>query len=216
MPRALARPRRTKGILGGRSDEVVRHVVDAAIIELARSGFAEFRMDEVAARAGVNRTTIYRRWPSRVELVTAVVDVLRTRFRHDPLPDTGTLEQDLIEAFARRWEFGRNVEAAAWSRLRAERDRPDVEAIVGGVIDDRSAEWRAMVTRAIERRELPPGTDEQLVLAFVRALVDARGAQRSDVAWLTAAVRTVIAGASAGTLVRAGKQRRARRRTIGR
>lgn len=217
MTRTTARPRRTKGILGGRSDEVVRQVLDAAIVELARSGYAGFRMDEVAARAGVNRTTIYRRWPNRVALVTAVVDRLRTRLRHDPLPDTGTLEQDLVEAFARRWEFGRNVEARAWARLLDERRNREVTAIVGEAVDERRAEWRYMVTRAIERRALPAGTDAQLLLDFVRAIVDFRGAQRLDATWLRAAVRTVLAGANVGTLVRAGGKRAvARRRRVAR
>jgi AcrR family transcriptional regulator len=207
MSRPATHPRRTKGILGGRSDDVVRHVLDAAIIELARSGYAGFRMDEVAARAGVNRTTIYRRWPNRVALVTAVVDRLRMPLRHNPLPDTGTLEQDLIEAFARRCKFGRKVEGRAWVRLLDERYNPEVETIVGDAIEERSAEWRHMVTRSIERRELPPGTDEQLLLDIVRAIVDSRGAQPLDAKWLSAAVRTVVAGAGAGTLVEAGGKR---------
>jgi AcrR family transcriptional regulator len=207
MSRPVAHTRRTKGILGGRSDEVVRHVLDAAIVELARSGYAGFRMDEVAARAGVNRTTIYRRWPNRVALVTAVVDRLRTPLRHNPLPDSGALEQDLIEAFARRRTFGRRVEGRAWARLLDERYNPEVEAIVGDAVEERSAEWRYMVTRSIERRELPAGTDEQLLLDFVRAIVDSRGAQPLDAKWLSAAVRTVVAGAGAGTLVRAGGKR---------
>jgi len=195
-------PRRTKGVLGGRSDEVVRHVLDAAIVELARSGYAEFRMDEVAARAGVNRTTVYRRWPNRLALVTAVVERLRAPLRHNPLPDSGTLERDLVEAFGRRWTFGRNVDARAWARLLDERHHPEVETIAGKIVDDRSAEWRNMVTRAIARREVPAGTDAQLLLDLVRAIVDSRRAQRLDEKWLGAAVRTVVAGARAGTLVR--------------
>jgi AcrR family transcriptional regulator len=207
MTRPAAQPRRTKGILGGRSDDVVRRVLDAAIVELARSGYAGFRMDEVAARAGVNRTTIYRRWPNRMALVTDVVGRLRTALRHNPLPSSGALEQDLIEAFARRWTFGRKVEGRAWARLLDERHNPEVETIVGDAVDARSAEWRSMVTRSIKRRELPPGTDEQLLLDFVRAIVDLRRAQPLDSKWLSAAVRTVVAGASAGTLVRAGRRR---------
>jgi AcrR family transcriptional regulator len=207
MSRPAEQPRRTKGVLGGRSDEVVRQVLDAAIAELARSGYAGFRMDEVAARAGVNRTTIYRRWPNRLALVTAVVDRLRTPLRHNPLPDSGALVQDLIEAFARRCTFGRRVEGRAWARLLDERYNPEVETIVGDAVDERSAEWTRMVTRAIERRELPAGTDEQLILDFVRAIVDSRGAQALDEKWLSAAVRTVVAGAGAGTLVRAGGKR---------
>src|SRR5207302_1077741 len=104
-PRAMGRSsgssRRTQGILGGRSEQVVRRVLDAAIVELARSGYHGFRIDAVAARAAVNKTTIYRRWPSRAALVTALVDRLRTPLRESPLPDTGALESDLVEAFTR-------------------------------------------------------------------------------------------------------------------
>jgi hypothetical protein len=78
-----------------------------------------------------------------------------------------------------------------------------VEAIIGNVVTERRDEWRSMITRSIDRGELPPRTDPQLLLDFVRALVDSRGSSpRLDTVWLTLAVRTVIAGARAGTLVR--------------
>jgi len=202
MPRPTAPPRRTKGVLGGRSDDVVRQALDAGLAELARSGYARFRMEEVAARAGVNRTTIYRRWPNRRALVTAVVDRLRTSLRDSPLPDSGALEQDLIEAFARRWTYGRKVEGRAWARLLDERHDPEVARMTGPAVDARRAEWRQVVTRAVERRELPAGTDEQLLLDYVHAIADSRRARPLDVKWLGMAVRTVVAGARAGTLVR--------------
>ena len=60
-----------------------------------------------------------------------------------------------------------------------------------------------MVERASTRGELPHGTDAQLLLHFVRAIVDARGsARRLDADWLRLAVRTVVTGARAGTLVK--------------
>lgn len=209
--RPVAPPRRTKGVLGGRSDDVVRQVLDAGLVELARSGYARFRMDEVAARAGVNRTTIYRRWPNRRALVTAVVERLRAPLRHEPLPDKGALERDLVEAFTRRWTYGRKVEGRAWARLLDERHQPDLERIIGRAVDARRAEWKHMVTRAIERRELPAGTDEQRLLDFVHAIADTRRARRLDVEWLSVAVRTVVAGARAGTLVRARGRRESAR-----
>ncbi len=196
-------PRRTRGILGGRSEQVVRRVLDAAIVELARSGYAGFRMDVVAARAAVNKTTIYRRWPNRAALVAALVERLRTPLRERPLPDTGQLERDLVEAFTRRIAFGRKMEGRAWARLLDERYSPEVEAMIGGAVDERRNEWRSMVTRAVDRGEIPPRTDEQLLLHLVRTIVDSRSSsRRSDATWLTLAVRTVIAGARAGTLVR--------------
>src|SRR5262245_66550948 len=102
MRRTPGSVRRTQGTLGGRSTQVVRRVLDAAIVELARSGYAGFRMDEVVSRAAVNKTTIYRRWPTRAALVAAVVDRMRKPLRESPLPNTGRLERDLVEAFTGR------------------------------------------------------------------------------------------------------------------
>lgn len=212
MGRSTGSARRTQGLLGGRSEQVVRRVLDAAIIELERSGYAGFRMDVVASRAAVNKTTIYRRWPTRSALVTALVDRMRTPLRQSPLPDTGELEGDLIEAFTRRFTIGRKTEGRAWARLLDERHNPEVEAIIGDPVAERSGEWRSMVTRGIDRGELPSGTDPQLLLDFVRLIVDSRrSARRLDKTWLTLAVRTVIAGARAGTLLRASRSTGPRR-----
>jgi AcrR family transcriptional regulator len=201
MRRSVGSARRTQGILGGRSEQVVRRVLDAAIVEIAHSGYAGFRMEAVASRAGVNKTTIYRRWPNRPALVRALVDRLRTPLRKSPLPNTGQLESDLLEAFARRFTFRRKLEGRAWARLLDERNNSEVEAIVGDAVDERRDEWRSMVTRAIDRGELPPGTDAKLLLELVRAIVDSRSSSRRlDSSWLAVAVRTVIAGARAGTL----------------
>lgn len=200
--------RRTQGILGGRSEHVVRRVLDAAIVELARSGYAGFRMEGVASRAGVNKTTIYRRWPNRAALISALGERMRTPLRESPLPDTGKLESDLVEAFRRRFTFGRKVEGQAWARLLDERYNPEVEAIIGDAVDERRDEWRSMVARAIDRGEVPRGTDAQLLLDLVRAIVDSRSSSRRlETSWLTLAVRTVIAGARAGTLVRGQRTR---------
>src|SRR5258706_7382434 len=118
--------RRTQGSLGGRSDRVVRRVLDAAIVELARSGYAGFRMDEVVSGAAVNKTTIYRRWPSRAALVTALVERMRKPLRENTLPNTGQLERDLVEAFTRRLAVGRKIEVRAWARLLDERHSTEV------------------------------------------------------------------------------------------
>lgn len=180
-------------------------MLDAAVAELAHSGYAGFRMDGVAARAAVNKTTIYRRWPSRLALVTALVGRMQQPLRETPLPDTGRLERDLVEAFTRRSTFGRKVEGRAWARLLEERHLREVEALIGDAVNKRRGEWRSMVQRAIDRGELPPGTDAQLLIDFVRAIANAsdrRSSRQSTATWLTLAVRTVIAGAGAGTLAR--------------
>jgi AcrR family transcriptional regulator len=175
--------------------------MDAAIAELASVGYSDFRMDKVASRARVNKTTIYRRWPTRRELVSAVVDQLKTSLRENPLPNTGQIERDLIEVFTRRFTFGRKREGQAWARLLNERHSAEVEAIIKDTVDERRNEWWLIVTRAIARGEIPPETNTQLLFDFIRAIVDARKlSQTMDESLLMIAVRTILAGARAGTL----------------
>ena len=75
------------------------------------------------------------------------------------------------------------------------------------VLDDGRVRFRVWApdatSMAVEVYPWPRGTDLQLVLDFVRAIVDGRPfTSRLDRTWLTLAVRTVIAGARAGTLTR--------------
>jgi len=199
-----SKTRRTKGVLGGRSERVVQLVLSATVAELAESGYRAFRMDAVSAEAGVNKTTIYPRWARKNELVVAAVEWMR-RFVHDvPLPDTGSLERDLSEAFRRRVTFKDRVEGQAWARLLAEKHDAEVSAVIGDAVKERSGAWYAMVTRAIARGELPRGTDPRLLLRMLGAIVDASTASSGKLKpeLLDAAVRTIVAGARAGSLVR--------------
>jgi AcrR family transcriptional regulator len=197
-------------VLGGRSERVVQQVLVATVAELAESGYRAFRMDVVSEAAGVNKTTIYRRWPGKSLLVGAAVDSMR-RFVHDvPLPDTGSLEQDLAEAFRRKMSFKDRVEGQAWARLLAEKHDPEVSAVIGEAVKERSDAWYAMITRAIARGELPDGTDPRLLLGMLSAVVDAWNAKspgRLNGELLDVAVRTVVAGARSGSLVRSSGRR---------
>src|ERR1700709_1088232 len=49
-------------------------ILDAALVEFERHGFRRVALDDVARRAGVSRTTIYRRFANRDELVAAVIE----------------------------------------------------------------------------------------------------------------------------------------------
>lgn len=211
-------PRRTEGLrVQGRSARVVEAVLATVAEEIGRVGYAGLRIEDVAARSGVNKTTIYRRWPSKASLVAAAVEWMR-RFVHDvPLPDTGSLEQDLTQAFRRRVNFEDRIEGQAWARLLAEKHDPEVGAVIGEAVKERRAAWYTMVTRAVAAGELPEGTDPQLLLEMLAAVVDtwnASSSGRLKTGLLEAAVGTVVAGARAGTLVRSSARRgRARNRT---
>src|SRR6185369_11206385 len=91
--RERERPKRP----GGRSARVREAVHRAAHDVLRERGGAELSIAEVATRAGVNPTSIYRRWGSREGLV---MDLAVAQASRDvPIPDTGTLRGDL-EAYA--------------------------------------------------------------------------------------------------------------------
>jgi AcrR family transcriptional regulator len=55
-------------------DRATNAILDAAVVEFAQHGFRRVALDDVARRAGVSRTTIYRRFTGRDELVAAVID----------------------------------------------------------------------------------------------------------------------------------------------
>ena len=84
-PRRPGRPR------DARAD---RAILEAALVELAEHGYGGLSMDRVAARAGVSKATIYRRWPSREEMI---IDAWRALGSPDDRHiDTGTLRGDLL------------------------------------------------------------------------------------------------------------------------
>lgn len=70
-------------------------ILDACIDQLDQVGYRALSLSEVARSAGVGKPTLYRRWSSKPELVIAT---LLHRYGDQPVPDTGSLRGDLIEA----------------------------------------------------------------------------------------------------------------------
>src|ERR1700712_3828040 len=88
------RTRRTEGVrVKGRAARVVTDVLHATAEELSRVGYAALRVEDVALRSGVNKTTIYRRWPTNPDPGGAP---LRAVWEPPAVPDTGSLREDLI------------------------------------------------------------------------------------------------------------------------
>jgi AcrR family transcriptional regulator len=148
-----------------RSAEADRAIMTAAVDLLAERGLAAMSIEEVAARAGVGKTTIYRRWPSKGLL--ALDAFVRSFGAQQPLPDTGTLRGDLAAALqawvhavtrtpAGRMLTGLIAEAQHDPELRGPwRDR---------VLEPLRTQHRIMLDRAIARGEIPPTVDGEVVL----------------------------------------------------
>lgn len=76
-----------------RRAEAETTILRATLELLAQHGLEGLSMEAVAARAGVGKATIYRRWPSRKEMVAAALRSLTTDIE---IPDTGSVRDDLI------------------------------------------------------------------------------------------------------------------------
>ncbi|HEY0191519.1 MAG TPA: TetR/AcrR family transcriptional regulator [Kofleriaceae bacterium] len=181
---------------GGRSARVVDQVLTTTVRLLGEHGYRALRIDEVAASSGVNKTTIYRRWPTKSQLVAAAL-----REHHVPAPvrDTGDLERDLTDMF---------VESLSTVDLRLtrglmrmtllEQHDPEVEAIRGEIRERFNASRRVRFEAAIARGELPPRTDIMLVLSMLSSTIYTRLlaiVEPPSRAVVSDIVRIVIAGA---------------------
>ena len=148
-----------------RSEEADRAILAAATQLLAERGLGGMSMEEVAARAGVAKATVYRRWGSRGALA---LDAFLAEFsRQQPLPDTGTFHGDLLAAL-RGWI--RSVTKTPAGRMLAglvaesQRDPALAAAWRERVFEPLRASNTVLVQRAIDRGEIPAGTDADIVL----------------------------------------------------
>lgn len=156
----------------GRPRSAVAHqaILDAAIAILAESGFEALTIEGIAARAGVGKTTIYRRWPNKdMLLVDAIAGLVTTE---DPLPESGVIREDLIRVVRRiRDNYGAGpIGRVLPALLSAQLTRPEFcEAVRASIVEPRRAGVLALVERAVERGELRPGTDPNIVVDLVTA-----------------------------------------------
>jgi AcrR family transcriptional regulator len=141
---------------------VVEHVLEAALDEMARVGYAALSFDAVAARAGVSRTTVYRRWPTKADLVRAAV--LAQMEDEPPAPDTGSVRGDLLELVARTFHESTTRDLALLRGVMAAASDAEVAALTRFARERREERYFTIVARAIQRGELPLGTPPRLVV----------------------------------------------------
>jgi AcrR family transcriptional regulator len=148
-----------------RSAEADRAILNAAVDLLAERGLAAMSIEEVAARAGVGKATIYRRWSSKGLLA---LDAFVTSFQEQqPLPDTGTLRGDLIAALTAwvRAVTGTSMGAMLTGLIAEAQHDPSLRAAWRErVLEPLRSQHRIMLDRAIARGEIPATVDQEVVL----------------------------------------------------
>ena len=188
----------------GRGKKVRTAVLEATLAALAETGYTALSIDDIARRAGVHKTTVYRRWQTRENLVA---DALTEQMAAGiAIPDTGNVETDLRQlahAFV-RWMVGPMGRAMLATILSQDATRvPEIAEIKRRLVDDRFRRAEPVVTRGIERGELPASTDPAEVIKMLIAPIYLRllvTAEPIDETTADQAARVAFLAAGAGAL----------------
>jgi AcrR family transcriptional regulator len=155
---------------GGRSLDSSRDVAlrESALALLGEVGYDRLTMDAVAARAGAGKTTIYRRWQSKAELVVDAVNSLKGD--HE-VPDTGSLRQDLHAMASDIINGERHLGALTVGMVNALAHDAELRRVFREkFIAPRMAGFRTVFERAVARGEMPAGHDLDLLARLFPAL----------------------------------------------
>ncbi|MFC3235935.1 TetR/AcrR family transcriptional regulator [Streptomyces nitrosporeus] len=168
-------PRRAPGA-GPRAAGAIH---DAALRLLAERGYAGLTIEAVAREAGVNKTTIYRWWPSKPALLRAAL--LHGGTLGIDVPDTGSLRGDLIGLTEQIAGLLTGPDTRSVVRAMASgSDAPDDELalLARDFFADRFTREQPVFRRAAERGELRPGADPMLLLDLLAGAVWVRAVLR--------------------------------------
>jgi AcrR family transcriptional regulator len=166
-----------------RSVEASAAILDATFALLAEAGYAGLSVDAIASRAHVSKATLYRRWPSKAELVVAALA------QAPPLasPPGGDLESELVAlvedylAIADTTPLGETLPALVAESARD----PELARVLAPLVRDRAAPLRSAFVRGVARGEISPDTDLDLAVRlilgpFVARVLDAPEATRRE------------------------------------
>ncbi|WP_026356857.1 TetR/AcrR family transcriptional regulator [Mycobacterium sp. 141] len=139
---------------GGRTARVRERTLQATVELVALRGISGLRYEDVAERAGVSRTSVYRNWPQRGKLVSDALSA----FAEDavPMPDSGDIRADLVQFLvALVAAYSTPLGQALVQALGTTRDDPEVQQTVNDVFERRLSVLRRRLDRGRDRGELP-------------------------------------------------------------
>ncbi|KOX07822.1 TetR/AcrR family transcriptional regulator [Nocardiopsis sp. NRRL B-16309] len=182
---------------GGRTARVRAAVLAAAGDALAEHGMAGLDLADVARRADVGRTTVYRRWGSVPALVADLLEDMAEQSL--PRVETGSLLEDLLAnaRLVRRTLVDPRQGALFKAMIAAAACDERTAAALHRFYAARIAEWAPCVDQAVQRGEVPPGTDAAEVVRAVSAPLYYRLLASGDPLDEAAALRCARAAAEA-------------------
>lgn len=148
-----------------RSDRAHQAILEATIALLAETGYEAMSIEAVTARAGVGKTTIYRRWPSKVELVTEAIQNLHTEL---PFIDTGNIRDDFITFLKSTFQRPTIVEGLLLKMLSEIRTNPEIyQTFHASIIAPRLQQLTKFVQHAQARGEIRSDLDPLFVIDLI-------------------------------------------------
>ncbi len=147
-------------------------VHDAVRRLLVAEGYAAMRLEDVAAAAGVHKSTLYRQWTTKGQLVQDVL--IAGELQHYPRVDEGSLAADVEALVHGLTRLFRSPTTVAFVRTRATADDPELRAGLHELALQDTAFMRLPFERAIERGELPPDTDVGMLVELLFSPLIAR------------------------------------------
>ena len=139
---------------GGRTARTRDRILEATLHLVARDGIAGLRYEEVAELAGVHKTSVYRNWPDREELVNVALLQYASSVELD---DTGDLRHDLVDYLVGLADLLSTTTGRAMQRaIQDAGENPEVALPVNRIFEQRLARLQQVVDHAVARGELPP------------------------------------------------------------
>jgi AcrR family transcriptional regulator len=159
---AVSTPQDKARRTGGRSARVRAAVLRATLDALLDGGADELSIRDVAQRAGVHETSIYRRWGTKANLILdAVLNEIQAAV---PAPDTGSLRGDLLALLTSIAAFIVTPIGQLLLRLALRDDLPEDHAARERFWAERFTTGQTVLRRAQARGELRPGLDYRLTI----------------------------------------------------
>lgn len=149
-----------------RSEEARQRTLEATVDVLLHLGVDGLTVEEIAARSGVAKSTIYRHFGCREHLLAEAV---RSCIVEQPTPDSGSLEQDLTDLFTRYddSEETKRLNQLFPLLLDAARREPDLREVMDVLLVERQRPLRTILKLAQARRDIDPALDLDVAVAVL-------------------------------------------------
>jgi AcrR family transcriptional regulator len=155
-----------------RGQQRVDAILAATLDLVAEHGYPALTMDAVAARANASKTTIYRRWRNKAELVKAALDAYDAE-HNAAVPDTGSLRGDLMAVLeALRTKSPERFTSMIGGLIATMQHDPELAAALRKHIHtEELSPFHDALHRAIARGDVPVNTDAELIHDVAEAMI---------------------------------------------